>query len=82
MIDEAALYRELAFIFAEVFGREDIALSPSLSAADVSGWDSFRQVEIIIATELRFRMKFTSAEVDSMRSLGDLATIVAKRGTL
>lgn len=81
MVDETRVYDEMAKIFADVFERE-IALSPGLSAKDVAGWDSFKQIEILIATETRFRFKFTSGEVDSMRALGDLVAIAADRGTL
>jgi acyl carrier protein len=45
------------------------------------GWDSFKQIEIIMACEERFDIKFTTRELDSLRSLGDLvALIVAKEG--
>ena len=67
-------------VFREVFSRGDITLRPELTAADVPGWDSFKQVEIIMATEERFAMRFTSAEVDRFRCLGDLMAVVAARG--
>ncbi|MBY6241823.1 acyl carrier protein [Methylosinus sp. Sm6] len=81
MIPDSAIYDELAVIFADVFMR-DVALSATLSARDVAGWDSFKQIEIVMATEERFAMKFTSAELDDLRNLGDLARIVAQRGRL
>jgi acyl carrier protein len=80
MIAEDDVYEGLAAIFSDVFLRDDIALSPSLSARDVEGWDSFKQIEIVMATEEMFAMKFTSAELDNLRNLGDLARIVAERG--
>ena len=79
MITEAEVIDGLKDIFAEVFMRDDIDIVPSLTAKDVAGWDSFKQVELIIETEQRFEMRFTSAEVDSFRTLGDLITVVAKR---
>jgi acyl carrier protein len=80
MIEHQAVYDALAGIFADVFLRDDIALSPTLSARDVVGWDSFKQIEIVMATEEHFAMKFTSAELDDLRNLGDLVRIVAERG--
>lgn len=80
MIDDATVYRELAPIFSDVFMRDDIALRPDLSAKDVQDWDSFKQIEIILSVEQRFGVKFTSKEVDTMRSLGDLVAVVAARG--
>ena len=82
MIAEDQIYRGLADIFADVFQRDDIALHAGLAASDVDGWDSFKYIEIIMATEQRFRTKFTSAEMDNLQQLGDLVRIVAARGSL
>ncbi|TWS98339.1 acyl carrier protein [Reyranella sp. CPCC 100927] len=80
-MSDREIYEGLAEIFADVFMRDDIPLSAALSAADVADWDSFKQIEIVMATEERFGVKFTSAELDNMRQLGDLVRIVAARGT-
>ena len=82
MIEENTIYAAMAEIIADIFMRDDIVLSPSLSARDVKGWDSFKNVEVILATESYFMTKLTSAEIDNLRSLGDLVRIVAQRGRL
>jgi acyl carrier protein len=51
MPTELEVYRDLTEIFADVFVRDDIVLSPALTAKDVRGWDSFKQIEIIMACE-------------------------------
>lgn len=79
MRSEAEVFEGLQAIFAEVFDRDDIALRRTLTAKDVAGWDSFKQVELIIECEARFKMRFTSSEVDSFRDLGDLVDVVAAR---
>ena len=80
MMSEDALVQGMTEIFADVFMREDIAINPMLTAADIPGWDSFKQVEIIMAAEERFKMRFTSGEVDGFKCLGDLMAAVAIRG--
>jgi len=82
MKTEAEVVEGLRSIFSEIFDRDDIDLRRSLTAKDVAGWDSFKQVELIIETEQRFGMRFTSAEVDGFRCLGDLIDVVAERGSL
>jgi len=79
MLDQAQVYEGLKGIFSDVFMRDDIVLSPTLTAKDVEGWDSFKQIEIVMAAELQFGMKFTSTEVDNLRSLADLVAVVCKR---
>ena len=80
MISRETVYDGLAEIFSEVFMRNDIALSDGLKARDVAGWDSFKQIEVLIATEQRFGMKFSSAEMDRFTQLGDMVDIVVSRG--
>ncbi len=79
MIPESKVVEGLREIFAEVFLRDDIPVSPGLTAKDVEGWDSFKQVEIIMATEQHFGMRFLSSEVDGFQTLGDLIKAVAQR---
>jgi acyl carrier protein len=77
--DSAKIYDTLRDIFAEVFMRDDILLSASLTAKDVAGWDSIKQVEIIMETEQRFGLRFSSSEVDSFRNVGDIVAAVMRR---
>jgi acyl carrier protein len=77
--DSAKIYDTLRDIFAEVFMRDDISLSASLTAKDVAGWDSIKQVEIIMETEQRFGLRFSSSEVDSFRNVGDIVSAVMRR---
>jgi len=81
MIAENIVYQKLTEVFADVFFRDDIVLSPDLSAKDVEGWDSFKQVEIVMAAEEHFKFKFTSSELDNMRTLADLVRPIVQRGT-
>ena len=79
MPTETEITAGLSEIFAEVFGRE-IALTPALTAKDVPGWDSFKQIEIIMATEERWGLRFTTRDLDGLRCVGDLIAVVAAKG--
>jgi acyl carrier protein len=79
MPSEAEIYSGLTEIFHDVFMRDDMVLKAEMSAKDVPGWDSFKQIEIIMATEERFGMKFTTRELDSLQNVGDLARVVAAK---
>jgi acyl carrier protein len=76
MPTQVEIYRDLAEIFADVFMRDDMVLSPALTAKDVKGWDSFKQIEIIMASEEKWAIKFSTRELDALRSVGDLAKMI------
>lgn len=76
---EAELYSLLTGIFREVFMNDEMTLTPALSAEDVEGWDSFKQIEIVIAAEERFGVKFKTRELDDLQNVGDLARLISSK---
>ena len=79
MANEPEIYGALTEIFHDVFMRDDIKLSPELTAKQVQGWDSFKQIEIIMASEEKWGIKFNTRELDSLRRVGDLAKLVVAK---
>lgn len=78
-MNEAEVYAALGEIFRDVFLRDDIALRPELSAADLEGWDSFKQLEIIMAVESRYGIKFRTRDLDRLKNVGDLVRTIAEK---
>jgi acyl carrier protein len=79
MATEAEIYGALTEIFHDVFLRDDIRLTPELTAKQVQGWDSFKQIEIIMACEEKWNIKFNTRELDSLRCVGDLASMIGTK---
>jgi acyl carrier protein len=79
MATEAEIYAGLTEIFHDVFMRDDLVLTPDLTAKLVQGWDSFKQIEIIMASEEKWGIKFNTRELDSLRCVGDLAKMVTTK---
>jgi acyl carrier protein len=77
---EAEIYASLTEIFHDVFLRDDLQLRPELSAKDVPGWDSFKQIDIILAVEEKYRIKLNTKELDSLHNVGDLVRVIAEKG--
>ncbi|MCO6417782.1 acyl carrier protein [Siccirubricoccus sp. KC 17139] len=79
MAEESEIYDTLTGIFRDVFLRDDIVLTPTLAAGDVEGWDSFKQIEIILAVETHYGISFRTKELDAMENVGDLVRLVAAK---
>ena len=73
------IYSVLSEVFQDVFLRDDIALTPDLTAKDVKGWDSFKQIEIVYTVEERFSIKLNAREIEALKSVGDLAAVIARK---
>lgn len=63
----------------EVLDQPDLTITRHSNAQDVEGWDSLSHLYIISALEDRFAVKFKLAEIASLRSVGQLADLIAAK---
>ena len=73
------IYTALTTIFHDLFDDDTIVLNPGLTAADVPEWDSFNHINLIVAIEARFGIKFQTAELESMQTVGHLADLIQSK---
>jgi acyl carrier protein len=66
-------------IFCEVFDDEDLAIAPAMTANDVDGWDSLSHVNLIVAIEGRFNIRFSQKELLTFKNVGDLLGCIEKK---
>jgi acyl carrier protein len=76
VVSETQVYAGLNELFHELFADDGIVLRPETTAADIDGWDSFNNLNIMVAVETRFGIKMTSTEVENLKNIGDLANII------
>lgn len=76
---ESEIYEKLTPIFHQVFKNSKIAVTPSLTADDVDGWDSLRNIRLILSVERVFQIKFSASEVDKLECVADLVDLVKRR---
>lgn len=59
-------------IFCEVFDDDDLKIAPQMTANDVDGWDSLSHINLIVAVESAFKIRFSQKELLTFRNVGDL----------
>lgn len=75
-----SLLQKVTPIFHKIFDRPDLVITEATNAASVEGWDSFTHINLIIALEEAFQVSFTTQELGSMTSVGDLLKLLAQKG--
>jgi acyl carrier protein len=70
---------QLTGIFRDTFDDDELTLRPDMTAADVKDWDSFNHINLIVATEARFGIKFKTSEIESLKNVGHLEELIAKK---
>ena len=59
-------------IFRTVFENDEINIGPEMTAGDIDGWDSLSHVNLILAVEEGFGIRFTGRELLTFKNVGDL----------
>ncbi len=77
MITTAEIIQKLIPIFHDVFDNDSIVISPETAAADVEDWDSLNNIQLIIAIEKAFKVKFKTAEIRSWQNVGEMCESIA-----
>ena len=80
-MDRSDVFTFLGSVFREVFGRDDIVIHAGLTAKDVMGWDSFKQVEITLALEENYGIRIRTRELNNVANVGDLADLVLQKAS-
>jgi len=75
----AEIDARLTDIFRDIFDDDNLTLRPEMTAADVKEWDSFNHINLIVATEAKFGIKFQTAEIESLRNVGHFEELIAKK---
>jgi acyl carrier protein len=78
-MDQPDIYAGLTDILREVFDDPSLVARPDMSAKDVPEWDSFNHINIIVAAEQRFGVKFRTADIDGVQTVGEFAELIARK---
>lgn len=73
------IYRDLTPIFRRVF--DDATLTPNdeMTAGDVARWDSLNHINMIVAVEQKFGVKFRTVEVNRFPNVGALVSSIIEK---
>jgi acyl carrier protein len=61
----------LTKVFRKVFDDDDLEITDATTAADVNGWDSMAQINLIVGIEKALGVKFTAAELAGLKTEGN-----------
>lgn len=73
------IYSNLNEVFQDVFDDDDITVNENTVASDIEDWDSLEHINLIVAIEECFDIKFTMGEVTGMKNVGEMVEIIMNR---
>ena len=73
------VFEEVKAIFRDVFDDEGMEVTSEMTARDYDDWDSLAQIQLIVAAERRFHIKFTTEEMKNLKNVGDFVQRIEEK---
>lgn len=71
-MDSSEILKQVNGIFTDIIDEENIKLSPETTANDIEGWDSLTHIQLVVAIEKHFKIRFNSKEIQGWKNIGEL----------
>jgi len=78
-MDSAAIIETLTPIFADILDQPELRLNPQSNASNVEGWDSLAHINLIVAIEKKYGIKFALGELQDLKDLGEMAALIQRK---
>lgn len=71
---------KIADIFRNILGDDNLVIQPGFSMHENPEWDSVAMVQILLALESEFQMRFALEDVASIRTVEDIQKLLELNG--
>ena len=73
------IYNRLDKVFQDVFDDEAIHVTDATTADDIEEWDSFEHINLIVAVEKEFGIKFSMGQTNKLKNVGEMVDIILSK---
>ena len=81
-MDRSGILDQLNKIFIDVIDEDTISLKEASTASEVQGWDSLTHIQLVVAIEKHYKIRFTSKEIQEWKNVGALIDSIINRLTV
>ena len=66
------IIKEVNTIFIDVLDNDGIIINNETTANDVEEWDSLTHIQLVVAIEKHFKIRFTASEIQNFKNVGEM----------
>lgn len=73
------IFEKIQIIFQNVFDNSEMKIESSSNSSNVENWDSLNHINLVIAIQKEFRIKFDLKEIQAFKNVGEMVDLVEKK---
>lgn len=78
-MEREEIYEKLNGIFRDVFDDESITVNAMTTSDNIEDWDSLEHINLLVAIEAEFHIKFDMEEVLVMKNVGEMVDTILEK---
>jgi acyl carrier protein len=78
-MERAEISAKVQDIFRDILDDDSIVLSDATTAKDIEGWDSLTHIQLVVAIEKFFKIKFSSRVIMSWKNAGEMIDSISRK---
>lgn len=71
-MDRTEILNQINLIFRDTLDNEELVIVESTTANDIEEWDSLTHIQLIVAIEKFFKIRFTSKEIQEWKNVSEM----------
>jgi acyl carrier protein len=79
-MERIEILNKLTEVFADNLDIDGLTLTEATTADDVEEWDSLTHVQLVVAVEKAFKIRFTAKEIQSWKNIGEMINSITAKG--
>ncbi len=73
------IFEKIQNIFQNVFDNSEMKIENSSNSSNVENWDSLNHINLVVAIQKEFRIKFDLKEIQAFKNVGEMVDLVEKK---
>lgn len=79
-MERPQILKQINEIFIDTLDNENVVINEETTANDVEEWDSLTHIQLVVAIEKHFKIRFTSKEIQSWANVGEMINCIQQKG--